>query len=400
MDSSAAIKAALAWGGYFVAAIAVIIILTCTTLLHNTRTAPKQPKGWGTLDYDGSLPTRAPMSDAVAALPLNKVSVATANFGGIFTEDTTGTNPWIGTVSTEAVTLQVAGGARAIVFDVWPDPADPKTPVVCAMADSTQWWVQNFWRNYGGLGQGTGRYSNWQLLTRNTVPLADMLSAAFHAAFAYPNSPQNNDPFFLFLKFHGAYTADHFNGIGSFISTNDDIATHTMDAQWINANNQRNAGQTPMKEFAAKTFITVIPDIQPGYRILPGVMTYDTFVTAFLQTGLAQYTNAIERSPNSIVFDPNNLAAAQSASQPSPELGGGPIAPIETGLCLIQPSVGGQTTDNAKLFDGSSYSGALGTGAEFVAVNLFSANKADPAMSVFVQPSYFGKSSFRATASS
>jgi hypothetical protein len=399
MDTTAAIQSALTWGGYLVAGITLVIISTLIALLHNTRTAPAVPKGWGSLDYDGALPSRAAMSDAVAALPLNKVSVATANFGGIFTEPTTSTNPWIGTVSTEAVTLQVAAGARAIVFDVWPDPADPKTPVVCSMVDTTQWWAQNFWRNYGGLGAGMGRYSNWQLLTRNTVPLADMLSAAFRAAFNYPNSPQNADPFFLFLKFHGAYTTDHFDALGTFITQNDAIATHTMDAQWINANNQRNAGQTLMKEFASKAFITVIPDIQPGYRILPGVMTYDGFVTAYLKTGLAQYTTAIERAPNSIVFDPNNLAAAQAASQPSPELGGGPISPIETGLCLIQPSIGGQTTDNANLFSGASYTSAVGAGAEFVAVNLFSANKADPAMSVFVQPAYFGKTSFRPTAS-
>lgn len=393
------LQSALLFGGYIVAGITVIIVLVCLSTLNNTLRTPKAPKGWADHDYDGEMvANRKAMSSDIADLPLNRVSVATANFGGIFTEETSLTNPWIGTVSPEAVTLQVAAGARAIVFDIWPDPADPKTPVVASMVDTSQWWAQSFWRNFGGLNQGVGRYSNWQLLTRNTVPLVHMLSAAFQAAFQYSNGPQNTDPFFIFLKFHGAYTPDHFNAIGNFIQQTDSINQYTMDAApWMNANNQRAVGQTKLSEFANKAFITVIPEIQSGYQILPGVLSYDAFVNAFLKTGLAQYTNAIERTPASILFDPSNLAAAQSPTQPSPLLGGTPITPIETGLCLIQPSPGGQTTDNAKLFNGTSYTAAVGTGASFVAVNLFSPNKSDPAMGTYMDPAYFGSTSFRAT---
>ena len=192
----------------FISVLVLISIIIMCVLLANTTSAPSPPSGAYERDYDALQGTRSPLLDLSGidlTTPMINYSVLTANFGGIFTESPTWLSPWNGTVSPDAATLQVEAGARAIVLDIWPNPADMSQPVVCAMMDLTQHTIQKWWLN-NGLNKNVHRYSNWNAVTRNTAPVGDILRAAINAAFASPTGKQNGDPFFLILKLHGAMT--------------------------------------------------------------------------------------------------------------------------------------------------------------------------------------------------
>jgi hypothetical protein len=199
-----------------IAAILGVLFGYAVPLLAYARAAPSNPDKYTYYDWETLSSARKPLSDLSGAIlqqPIINFKIATAAFGGIYTEESrNGLNPYIGTVDPEAARLQVLAGARAIIFDIWPDPANPSQPVVCAMKDlGNDWWV-----NKGGLDRGVGRYSNWKMVTRNKVPVAQMLDAAVSTAFGQGN--QQTDPFFLILKLHGAMTVPYLNTLGTQVA--------------------------------------------------------------------------------------------------------------------------------------------------------------------------------------
>lgn len=372
-----------------------VALLPATITLGSALNAPKSPTGWSNINYDAARVSRAPLTDLLAAAkqdptktPMINYKTATANFGGIFTENM---NPWAGTVDPEAARLQVYAGARAVIFDVWPDPAHPANAIVCAMTDVTQTTVQRWWYN-NGLSRGVGRYSNWQMLTRNSQPAQTMIDAAVTAAFDSSNK-QASDPFFLILKLHGAMNLAYLNRLGAQVGA----ALHGRGMA-VQASNQYNANEycnVPVSEFLNKVFVMVIPDIQQGYYSLPGVKSYDKFQTAFKGTTLAQYTNSLETQVNTVFFDPNSSLSALKAES-VPGCGGGTslVAPPTVGFTVLQPTVGGTTTTNTGLIPNSSWTDLMESGAHFIAVNLFSPSSSDAYLESFFESQWFGKYSF------
>lgn len=390
-----------------VAVIVFIILIVSSITLSNTIRVPSPPLGAVGVQYEALLSQRKSLQDYMTAnkipdsTPITQLQIATANFGGIFTEAAGNTNPWIGSVSTEAARLQVIGGARAIVFDIWPDPAAPANPVVCAMVDTTKWWIQNWWRNVWGLNKGVGRYSNWQMLTRNKVDAGQMLRAACMAAFDTPNSPQNNDPFVLVLRLHGAMTRDYLNRLGTMVQ--EALGGHAMGANYSTWKQQGQLCATPISEFTAPGgqrggygFVVVCPDVSPGYNLLPGVNTYNGFLSVLAQTTLGQMTNAVEQNLNTVWFEPATIGPLSQATLPNCVAGNTTqLTPPQAGFCVVQPSIGGQTTDNTVLFKDASFQSCAQTGAQLVAVNLFSPNTNDAILTQWLTPQQFGTYSFR-----
>lgn len=383
----------------FVAVIIVFVLFPmCITGLTLTLNPPKPPTGLGKTipDYDAAQTARGSLADYMKAsgisedTPMVQFSVATANFGGIFTEPI---NPplysWIGTVSSEAARLQVEAGARAIVFDIWPDPANPAMPIVAAMKDSAEWGSISWWRAHG-LDKGMGRYSNWQRLTRNSVPVGDVIRAATDAAFGSATSNQKSDPFFIILNLHGAMTVEYLNYLGNTVL--ESIGPHRLGAEWNKANNQKQLCNEPVRTFMNKACIIVCPDIQPGFNALPNINTWDGFKTQFLATTLGEATNVLEQGPNTVRFDPGNVAAITTANQANCQLGGPNLTPAQAGFCVVQPSIGGTTTNNKDLYTTTTYDACLKSGAQFVAVNLFSE---DDVSREFFDEELFAKYSFK-----
>jgi hypothetical protein len=380
------------------ASIVFLIVILVITVLANTLSTPVPPKGWASLDYEAIQNGRKSLADYLVAnnlddkTPMNQFSVATAGFGGIYTENIGLMNPWIGTASPDAARVQVEAGARAIVLDIWPDPANLSLPVVCSMTDTTQWAAQNWWVN-NGLNAGVGRYSNWRHLTRNRIPAADVINSALHAAFDGPTSKQNADPFFLILKLHGAMTIDFLNTLGDTVKAA--IGEHSMSPEWNRTLNQKQLCTAPVREFMSKCFVMVVPDIQTGYNSLPKVNTYAGFIQPFLGTRLGEITNALEQQPNTIFFEPGSLSTISAINQPNCTVGGPQLSLAQAGLTVVQPTIGGQSTDNSDLFSNTNLQQMLQSGAQFIAVNYFSPNSGDGIMSDYLNPANFGIYSFK-----
>jgi hypothetical protein len=371
---------------YILAGLVLLVVIMMIGFMNNVLRTPPAPAGWSTYNYDAVKLSRGSITDYLATVgkstdvPMTSLQVATANFGGIVTEDMGAMNPYIGSVSPDAARMQVEAGARGIIFDIWPDPAAPANPVVAAMLDNQQWWFQNWWATTGGLGRGTGRYSNWRLMTRNTAPVGDVLGAAIQAAFNDANSKQSNDPFFVVLKLHGAMTIPYLNNLGTIVQGA--LGGHAMEVStWGNAKSQSTLGSAEVSQFLNRAFVIVLPDIETGYNSLPNTNTYKDFVAKFQTTTLATYTNAIEQNPDTMFFDPTNIGAI------TPDA-------VKNNMIIVQPSVGGQSADNTVLFTNTSYAACRATGAQLVAVNLFSPNASDATMMTFMGPAVFGKYSF------
>lgn len=386
----------------------IILVVAClgvlfgyvTPLLAYARAAPSSPDKYTYYDWQTLSTNRKPLSElpeATLAQPVINFKIATATFGGIYTEESRGgLNPYIGTVDPEAARLQVLAGARAIIFDIWPDPANPSQPVVCAMRDNDSDIIEKWWINSGGLNRGTGRYSNWKMVTRNKVPAAEMLSTAVSTAFGQGN--QQNDPFFLILKLHGAMTIPYLNTLGTQVAAA--LGGKSFSSTDTNTTNTNSYCALPISQFMGqRAFVIVIPDVQAGYSILPNVNTYDAFLQQFRTTTLAQYTNAIESSAGQIFVDVQSLGNVAAATQtPCGGAGGALVPAYKAGFMVVQPSAGPSDTRNTALFSGTSYSTALQSGAQFVGLNLFSQVKSDPAIETYLSDTWFSTYSFKAGA--
>ena len=386
------------------AAIAVLCIcFAFIPMLKYTLVTPSVSPGWYGRDYDADQNTRGSLTDLINTgtsgitldTPMTQLSVATANYGGIYTEDSGffGLNPWIGHVDPDVVRLQIEAGARAVVFDIWPDPANPAIPVVCAMKDSNEWGSISWWRN-NGINKGVGKYSNWQLLTRNKVPATDMINMACTTAFgALAPNVQTNDPFFLILRLHGAMTVDYLNYLGNAVKAA--LGTHRMPTQWDKMQNQSAICSAKVSDFMQSGFVIVSPDIQPSYNILPNTNTMDGFITLYRNTVMGEVTNALDTTVNPVFFDLGTLDAIASATQPACASGQGSQTPAQAGFCVVQPTIGGKTSDNTKQIGLSNFQKARQVGAQMVAVNYFSQNNGDDVMTAVFDPALFGKYSFK-----
>lgn len=384
--------------------IAIVFICVFASMIGLTRVAPAAPKGWNNYrDYDADQNTRGSLTDLINTgtsgitldTPMVQLSVATANYGGIFTEAGTLLNPWNGRVDPEAVRLQIEAGARAVIFDIWPDPENPAIPVVCTMKDMNEFGTLGWWRGHG-LSKGVGQYSNWQLLTRNKVPATDMINMACSTAFgAMAPNVQTSDPFFLILRLHGAMTKDYLNYLGAAVKAA--LGTHRMPTQWDKMQNQSALCSAKVSDFMQRGFVIVSPDIQSGYNSLPNTNTWDSFATQYATTTMGEVTNVLESSPNSVFFGLGNLDAIASATRSSCAAGGPAQTPAQAGFCIVQPTVGSIVVNNDDQIGKDNFQKARQVGAQMVAVNYFSTESAGSSsvLSAVFDPALFGKYSFK-----
>jgi len=393
------------------AGLVLIMIIILCVMLNCVVNAPTPPKGSGVVpDYNASQIAREPLINLLAnhspalvdtATPMVNFQVATANFGGIFTTEKSGSrllDPWIGQVSAAAATLQVEAGARAMTLDIWPNPADLSQPVVVCMMDRFGYTMQGVWTgSWGGLGAGYGRYSNWNTVTRNSLPVGEVLTAITNAAF---QGKQADDPFFLIFKLHGAMSLNYLNRLGAIVQQQ--LGGAVMSSAYNQCNNQASIATAPVSDFRGRYCVIVVPDLQPSFPSLsdvPSVTDSKSFNQQFLATQMGQLTNLLDNNPNPIFFDPNNILAIKKTITTST---GVITTPPAAGFCLIQPTIGGPDTDNSSLFlQNYSFDNCMSTNAQFVAVNLFDQNSSDPTLTSFfyagesTSPGTFGTYSFK-----
>jgi hypothetical protein len=320
--------------------------------------------------------------------------VATAAYGGIFTEQGRTYSNYNGYVHPDAVDDQIAAGARALIFDVWPNPANPTQPCVAAMEQNKGWWITS-----GGLSNGVsnGGFSNWKILTRNVWDLASILARVA----AVPQS----DPLFVILNLHGAMSTAYLNTVGSSILTA--FAGRRMSTEYDKNGGAGLLCTAKVSAFQSKIFTIANIVIDSGFQSLPGLTTQaDVNASALTAATFAESVNLLSGSPQSNIFSISSATTIQSTKVP----GCSTTAQVplnQTTFTVIQPTTGTVDTANDTQYSGTtSFINCLGTGAQFVGVNMGDAgNSADDdtrrknqgsttTLGDFFRPKVFGSTSF------
>jgi hypothetical protein len=367
---------------------------------------------WGANFYQPGIPkitvtTRTSFADAGFSpddLMIN-YQVATAAYGGIYTEQGRTYSNYNGTVSADAVDDQITAGARAIIFDIWPNPANPTLPCVAAMEQNTGWW-----NTTGGLtkidgaqlpGASNGGFSNWRKLTRNVGELADMLNHIQQSNIVI----QQQDPFFVIFNLHGAMTTTYLNTVGGIIKK-------AFDGRRMSTEYDKNGGAAllctaKVSAFTGKIFTIANIVIDSGFQSLPGFTSQADINNAALEaTTFAESINLLSGSPHSNVVSISSSSAIQSTKVPGCSTT--TQVPLnQTTFTVLQPTTGSIDTTNDSQYTGAtSFISCLGTGAQFVGVNMFDAgNSADDAtrrkdqgntttLGDFFRPKVFGSTGF------
>ena len=327
--------------------------------------------------------------------------VATAAYGGIYTEQGRTYSNYNGIVSSDAVDDQIAAGARAIIFDVWPNPANPTLPCVAAMEQNTGWWNTTGGLAIPGSGISNGGFSNWKTLTRNVGDLSDMLNHVQQSSIVI----QQQDPFFVIFNLHGAMTTTYLNTVGGIIKK-------AFDGRRMSTEYDKNGGSgllctAKVSSFAGKIFTIANIVIDSGFQSLPGFTTQQTVNTAALGAAtFAESINLLSGSPQLNVFSIPGASAIQTTMVPG--CSSSTQVPLpQTTFAVIQPTTGSLDTANDTQYTGAtSFINCLGTGAQFVGVNMFDAgNSADDdtrkkaqgnttTLGDFFRPKVFGSTSF------
>ena len=296
--------------------------------------------------------------------------VATANYGGIYTEQGRPYSGYCGRVDPLAVDDQITAGARALIFDVWPDPTNTTQPCVAIMEQNQGWWLNH------GLTSGVtpSGQSNWRMITRNSVDLLTMLNATAAAA---PGS----DPFFVLLNLHGAMTIPYLNTIGNVIETA--FMGRHMAVEYAKGNAPALLAKAQVSAFSGCIFVMANIVVDPAWTALPPVpnvpippgsspqLIANTYAMA--ATRFAEQINLLSNySPPSTTSAQQNVVPLTSVNTSTTSPGPIPPTPPST-FYVIQPSIGTLDTTNDTQYSGSNsfFSCLKNTGAQFVGVNMF-----------------------------
>jgi len=153
--------------------------------------------------------------------------VSTANAAGIFFPAVNGV------VSVDAARLAVLGGARAFVFDLWPDlsPGAEFGPIIQAVEPN-------------GL---------WRRTTLNALPFVNVLQALVTEALQTSTNPGQQDPLILYLRFRGKprnstfkYTADALQSL---------ILPYRLDASFNNCRGADRLFKVPINQLISKVIV-------------------------------------------------------------------------------------------------------------------------------------------------
>jgi len=363
---------------YGVAAVIVLIVFIVMSMLlaavNNFRGGMdinKYPQFYR--DYDAIKGNRRSLrnylSDTSGSLTpetvkIKDLQISTANYGGIFTDvkGNIALTPWHGTVSSEAARCQVEAGARAIVFDIWPDPSNMTQPIIACMTDTSEthflrkgenWWAAN------GLPATHGTdstYSSWKCLTRNKGNAAEILKVAVDTAFT---GVQSEDPFFLILNLHGILTPTYLKNLAKAIEN----AVSGRQLR-VSGNQSSTMCETLVSVLLNKVMVIVSPDIPTG-------SDQESINRVLMASDMKNFINVLPTPEAEIVFRPSNIGMITTKKYSDCAVPTTKTSLSSTSLCCIQPSIGFVYTDNDNGFKPSTYSRCMATGAQFVAVNVF-----------------------------
>jgi len=171
-------------------------------------------------------------------LGLTNFYVSTANATGVFFP---GVN---GVVSVDAARLAALGGARAFVFDVWPDVEEGG--------------------KFGPTIQVIEKGSMWRRTTLNALPLVNVLEALVTEALQSPTNPGKQDPLILYLRFRGNPRQSTFDLTADALQST--ITPYRLDIAFNNCRGADRLFKVPIDQLFSK--VIVISNVRGSGRFM------------------------------------------------------------------------------------------------------------------------------------
>ena len=164
--------------------------------------------------------------------------VSTVNASGIFFP---GVN---GVVSIDAARLAAAGGARAFVFDLWPD-VEPGG-------------------NFGPTIQVIEANSMWRRTTLNVLPFVNVLQTLVSEALQTTTNPGHQDPLILYLRFRGNPRPSTFDMTADALQSV--ITPYRMDLAFNNCRGADRLFKVPIDQLFSK--VIVVSNVRGSGRFM------------------------------------------------------------------------------------------------------------------------------------
>ena len=269
-------------------------------------------------------------------LCLTNFYISTANATGIFLpgED--------GVASEQAARVAVAAGARAFVFDIWPDltPGGNFSPILQIIESG----------------------SNWRRISLNSAPFVKILKTIMFEIFE-SSRPGFNDTVVLYLRFRGTPKRQTFDGVMRALQAC--IEPYRLDASFNNCRGQKGDSNRLFSTFITSLFkkvIVVSNNLASGH-------------------GLNDYINIGPDDGIKIEWNTNDSLGLNEQSRAKAK------TDIQQNLAFIAPlSEDSKTDKNNWGFDES-----MKIGIQYIAMNFFQPSEY---LSAYLEPGKFGRSSY------
>jgi len=136
-------------------------------------------------------------------------------------------------VSPAALKTAYDGGARAFVFDLWPD----MTPGA----------------NFAPVVQIVEAGSNWRRISMNALPFASCLQTLIQTAYQIGSNPGSEDPLILYLRFRGVPRTSTYTATAQALQAT--IEPYRLAYPFYNCRGQDDLFKTPIINFFKKVVI-------------------------------------------------------------------------------------------------------------------------------------------------
>ncbi len=269
-------------------------------------------------------------------LCLTNFYISTANATGIFLPGKDGV------VSEQAARLAVAAGARAFVFDIWPDltPGGNFSPVLQIVESG----------------------SIWRRISLNSAPFVKVLKTIMFEIFE-SSRPGFNDTVVLYLRFRGNPKRQTFDGVLSALQAC--IEPYRLDASFNNCRGQKGDLNRLFSTFITSLFkkvVVVSNNLASGH-------------------GLNDYINIGPDDGIKLEWGTNDAMGLNEQSRKKA------ITDIQQNLAFVAPlSEDSKTDKNNWNFDES-----MKIGVQYIAMNFF---QPSDYLNAYLEPGKFGRSSY------
>jgi len=167
-------------------------------------------------------------------LAVTNFYASTVNAAGIYLP------PVDGVVTPYAIRSAFDSGARAYVFDIWPD----MTPGA----------------NFGPIIQIVESGSLWRRISVNSFPFSTLLRELVRAGLENTASPGYEDPLFLYIRFRGTPRRSTYDGVTSALRSV--IEPYRLDQMYNACRNQESLFKIPITELFRKILIFTNKQVQ------------------------------------------------------------------------------------------------------------------------------------------